>query len=371
MLPIEKILPNIAPKWNVQDYKKVRYGGYYFWLEAYDRVVRQENGSLCSAAMISSVRGDRYSSLRGVMVAWRTGSEAPFDWVQIAKYNVGDVVWANSLENRGLKAGDTVIKVRGILPPPKRKIKLAPNLALPKAETGNAEFDKIVAKIDPVDGGHVLYRDGKFSLIAEEKKHVPTSHFAPCRGQATVSSGGMGVSLSSMVKGVTGIGKALIDDDPNRYYRGNHSPVFRRFTADVFTEDQLKWMIVDQFAADQSVTTFDGVTETLFKTALQRTESETAARLGYPASTEAFGPDWRSRTAFLAVYVGLKMGLSEKDYASFLDTREKVMVGGVSPARAAVRADVLHKWFSKATQHPSLDRMTEADVRASAIALDQ
>lgn len=364
VVPIDQRLPGVAPHWAKQSYKKVRYEGYSFWVDAYDAAVRQANASLC----INSVRSQSWLlSLPGsnaTKIAWRTGSESGYDWRIVADYNVGDVVWADDAQSGGLRVGDVVISVRGIIPPEKRKMKIAPNLTLPKLDAGESEFEKLLSRRDPVDGGYYRYRDGLLSPIETAKAYgvAPVA----CSGKGSVSFGGWGVSFSSMVNNATGIGKALIDDDPNRYYRGSGAPVFRRFTADVFSEEQLRWMIVDQFAVDLSEGMFGEIDEDRFDVALRQLESSTAIRLGHPAETESFGKNWRARAAFISVFAGLRLGLTETDYVSFLDARDKVIGGGFNNARAAVRSDILRKWFAVASQNARRHQMTAADILDSA-----
>lgn len=367
-VPIEKRLPNIAPKWTDQAYKKVRFEGYSFWIDAYDAAVRQANATLCDSNAASHHSLVRLTNIGGATIAWRTGSENGYDWILMANYNVGDVIWADPASAGGLQVGDAIIVGRGIVPPKKRKIKIAPGLALPVRETGDAEYDKIIARQDPIDGGYVRYRNGQFSPIDLGREILPPPQ--SCPGKGRLSFGGMGVSFSAMVKGATGIGKSLIDEDPNRYYRGSGVPEFRRFTADIFSEDELKWMIVDQFAADLAEHIYGQADKQSFDVAMRGLERATASRLGQPESTEAFGSNWRARAAFLAVYAGLKLGLTEKGYVSFLSARDKAVAGGTTAPRAIIRADVLRAWFSSASLNPRRDSMTASDILESARSME-
>ncbi len=360
VVPIDQRLPGVAPYWAKQSYKKVRYEGYSFWVDAYDAAVRQANVSLCRNSVPSQFLLVRLPGVDTASIAWRTGSESGYDWRIFADYSVGDVVWADDAQSGGLRTGDVVISVRGIIPPAKRKMRIAPNLTLPKLDAGESEFEKLLSRRDPVDGGYYRYRDGLLSPIEAAK----TYGVAPlaCSGKGSVSFGGWGVSFSSMVNNATGIGKALIDDDPNRYYRGSGVPVFRRFTADVFSEEQLRWMIVDQFAVDLAEGMFGEVDRDRFDVALRQLESSTAIRLGHPVGTESFGKNWRARAAFISVFAGLRLGLTERDYVSFLDERDKVIGGGLNNARAAVRSEILRKWFAAASQNANRNRMTAEDI---------
>lgn len=356
-VPIEQSLPSVGPHWAQQSNKKVRYVGYSDWVDAYDEAVRQANVSLCSKRTSSARLRPRLPGVNGATIAWRTGTEDRYDW----RINVGDVVWADDAQDGVLKVGDAVLSVLEKIPPAKRKVEIAPDLTLPKLDPGRSEIEKLLAHRDPAAGGYFFmrYRDGLVSPIETTRLYSPVP--TVCGGGALVSLGGWSVSLYTIVNNKTGR-KALIDEDPNRYYRGSGRPDFLRFTADVFSEEQARWMIVDQFAADLSEWMFGKIDRDRFDLAMRQLEASTAVRLGYPVKTEAFGKNWRARAAFVAVYAGLRLHLTEASYVSFLDKRDKVVGGGINLARAAVRSDILRQWFLAASQNTNRNQMTAADI---------
>jgi hypothetical protein len=361
---IEQRLPAAPLPWFQQADKKIRYESYTGWIVAFDTAVRIANVSMCGQGRDNS-NLSLLAGVDGATIAWRSDNERSYYLNSKTPYLVGDVVWADSKNNAGLTTGDVLIHYTGKLYNAKKPKFGEPFRVIP---TGDAALDAIVAKHDPKNVLYLHFQGDEFKPV-EGVRNLST-RLKTCGGAATVSFGGMAISLSSMVKGATGIGKELIDNDPNRYYRGSHLPVFRRFTADQFTPDQAKWMVADQFSADLSeFVFFEKTNKEQFDAAEKKLETATAQRLGLPTTTDAFGLNWRARAAFIAVYAGARMGLKEADYVAFLNERDRVLHGSTNPDKAKLRAEILRGWFAAMANNPKKDGMTAEDLVLAAKAL--